>query len=91
MSYRCRVGYTDEICLNNNLNYIIMGHVYLIYRHVPFYSYNYFTHSLYTIKSLYAGKNEFLVNLWKDILNKPNTVRDNATRKSFCQCFYIDT
>ena len=36
------------------------------------------------------AKSEFLVNLWKDILNKPNTAKDkpitakdNATRKSF--------
>ncbi len=29
------------------------------------------------------AKSEFLVNLWEDILNKPNTAKDNATRKSF--------
>ena len=39
--------------------------------------------SLYTINLYMLAKSEFLVNLWKDILNKPNTAKDNATRKSF--------
>ena len=43
------------------------------------------------------AKSEFLVNLWKDILNKPNTAKDkpitakdNATRKSFLSIDNID-
>ncbi len=36
------------------------------------------------------AKSEFLVNLWKDILNEPNTAKDNATRKSFLSIDNID-
>ena len=47
-------------------------------------------YSLHTINQKKKKKSEFLVNLWEDILNKPNTAKDNATRKSFFFFFNID-
>lgn len=55
-----------------------------------FYELQLLTYSLYTINLYMLAKSEFLVNLWKDILNKPNTAKDNATRKSFLSIDNID-